>query len=863
MKKKAPPVFARFILKSLVNDKFRNDLLDDFEEFYEEILKEKDKKSADKWYRIQVFKSLPGILYNNIYWTLMLFIYSLKLSIRNLVKHKLFSSLNIISFGIGFVSLFFITAFVYYEYSYDRFFPESEDIYRLHVQETGKEGEFTHIYVPQYLSFYLKNNFTEVEKSTFISEKKDLVVNIGKEIYYEKKSYQEVTTDYFDIFNISFLEKAKRNQEISPNSIYISESLADKYFGKQTALNKVIRFEKQDRIIKGVFRDLPDNTHLPPIKIVSVIQLNSDSVTVNSNARWVSSYVKLKKGFAKRGLERKINSKHGDEKIFFSFGQAENLHYEFFPVTDIHMKYGLQSDKKERNIFIFISIGVLILLLTYFNYFNLATANIFNRLKEIGIRKVIGAFRKQLFVQLLIESFCISIVAYLFSLIIFFTFLPFIDELTGKNISKFIFNSEIFFPFSFLLVLLTGLTAGILPSLFLTSFNPVKTIKGFINTEHFSGFRKTFIVIQFVISSFLITSAFTVLKQITYMKNADLGFTKNNMIVIPTQNSDMAGNFRGNIEILKKELRKIPDINGATAHLRAPGQMEHISDFVLEHSDNKNLKAVTLFSDGDFLNTYNIELSAGNYFDKTRKSNETYFIINNAALKKLGFKSSDNILGKRLSYWGGRGEIIGITKDFHFTSLEQEIKPLVIQMFSDFVPEAFTIQVSGNDLSKTLGSIKEVWKEFFPDNSFDYYFLEKDFNSQYKDIEVFQNLSFVFCLLAIIIAILGLIGLVILSVRKKYKEIGIRKVLGAETFEISYNLSKSFLFLITLAIVFSIPVSFYFIRNWLESFAYKITPGIEIFFGSAVLLFVVSLIFTFGISWKASLFNPADALREE
>ncbi|UCE07962.1 MAG: ABC transporter permease, partial [bacterium] len=686
----------------------------------------------------------------------------------------------------------------------------------------------------------------------------------GNKNFYEKnRVYSD--TDLFSILTIPFIMGNPETALDRPATVVITNRMTKKYFKSENPLGKTIVINTREYEITGIVEDPPTNTHFKHDFIVSLKTLEG---RYPFDAWFLSNfytYIKLKPNvdisnfseqlkhvaeiYAKEKLE------DGDEKVS----------YFLQPVPDIHLHSHLQSEMAPAihpiYLTIFSIVGLFVLLIACFNFINLNTARSAKRAKEVGMRKVIGAGRGQLIWQFLGESFVIILFAVLLALIVIELSLPLLNELTTKNFTTSNILQPKIFVVLFCLVLFVTIFASGYPSFFLSGFQPIKTIKSSVDiSSGGSGLRMILVVGQFAISVFLIIGTIIVYQQLSFMKNQYLGFDKEQKLILPIRGPI---SIRDNYELLKSEFLKHNSITGVTVSSEVPGERSDRWDTrVIGSGDNRYHEMNYYYIDYDYIKQYGMTLLSGRSFEKGRATDiEGPYIINRTAAKELNWSNPDDAIGKRIEAIY-EGEIIGVVEDFHYQGLQSIVEPLVLQ----FIPSRFdeiTLNIKIENLAETITFALTKWKELFPDIPFEYFFLDTAFNQQYQSEERIGKIFSALTFLGLFIACLGLFGLASFITEQKTKEIGIRKVLGATVSGIIFLLSKEFVKWILVANIIALPLTFFVMKSWLQSFAYRTEIEIWIFLLSAVVTLMIALITVSYQSIKAALINAVESLRYE
>ncbi len=578
-------------------------------------------------------------------------------------------------------------------------------------------------------------------------------------------------------------------------------------------------------------------------------------------------YLKTNKNINVDEFENKINyvaAKYMRVELGDDFRGSGKQLFLLQPIKDIHLhshhEHEPETPGNAIEIGSFSIISILILCLACLNYINLTTARSLTRVKEVGIRKVVGANKSQLVTQFLSESVLISVVAFLIALVLVELALPWFNTLTGKpfSVTCFIESSLIFCLI--IILLFVGIFAGSYPTFFLSSSKSIVHLR---DTRD-SSLRKILVVCQFVISSLMIIGTLIIYQQLSYIKNKDLGFDKEQILVLPQGYHSMRL-LNKNLESFKTELTNHHSIISATGTVSVPGRHMYGPGIrLIGEGDQKSYGMYFLHVDHDFIDTYNIGLIAGRTFQKDNISDKgNTFIINKAAVKTIGWSRSEEALGKRISSWGLEGEIIGICKNFHFQSLHESVGPMVLAIHPKIMPETLSLKLNTENLSETMNFIENKWNEFFPQCPFQYFFLDEYFSRQYHADEQFGKIMLIFAGLTIFIACLGLFGLASFTAEQRTREIGIRKVLGASVSGIVLLLSQEFIKWIIIANIIAWPITYFAINRWLQNFAYRINIGWWTFLLAGAFALAIALLTASYQVIKAAMANPVEALRNE
>ena len=787
---------------------------------------------------------------------------------RNLAKNKAYAAINIAGISIGLAAFWLIALYVGDELSYDRSFANADKIYRIAEHANWDGGNMNFPLTPPPLAPALTANFKEVQQATRID------LEGGGVIKYGDKTIKEndicfADNSFFKIFDYNFLYGNAATALSQPQSIVITESLAKKIFGDaSSALNQTINFGDNDPSkITGVIKDMPQNSHMQfsGIRTLGAIDNNS------WQNFYLYTYILLKNGTNVNAFEKKLNA-FGMQTTAKEMG-VKDYHMELQPLTSIHLHsnldYEIGANSSVSRVYMFIAIGILILLIALINYMNLSTARSVIRVKEIGIRKVIGSSKNNLVGLFISEALLITFIAAAIAFLIVRLTLRLFNQLSGKDLDIWRFGTFNTIAFVVLFALLTGFISGSYPALFLSRFKLIPSLKGQLgNMQRSVLMRKSLVVFQFVIAVFLISGSFIIYKQMQYVNNKDLGFNKEQVLTFHIDNMKV----RSEIPELKNALLSSPLIQGVAAAGNPIGNNNlggH--DFSFEKNgamQQSTQMAKQLYVDEDFLKTMDVHLLEGRSFSKDMPTDKFgAVIINETLMKELAYK---NAVGKKAQYQPNsftdisHRTIIGVVKDFHVASLQHKIEPMVMMMPpNDKEQDNLYVKLAKGKTAAALAYLKTTYAKFDANNTADFNFLDENFTKQYAAEQKQEQLSFVFTILAFVIACLGLLGLVIFTTTQRVKEIGIRKVLGASTGSITVMVGKSFMQLVGIATVIAVPVAWFAMNKWLQDFAYRINIEWWMFLVPGLIAICIALITVCIQSVKAAVANPVKSLRTE
>ena len=854
----------------------------DMEELFISNVEQTSLRKARLQYTLDTVKLLRPILLRNFNLSPTLFQYAMfrNYSIvawRNLIKKKAYSFINIFGLGLGIASCLLIFMFVQDELSYDNYHEKKDRIYRIiHGQSAPDSKDGSSIY-PYWVwgnapvGQALKSDFPEIDKLVQFSGRSDILLT------HEDKMYQEdgiffMDSTAFEVFSWPLIKGNPKTALAAPYSIVLTESTALKYFGDEDPMGKTLKGSESagrsnpgDYTVTGIMADLPLNSHFRFNALLSMSTFRKSRPDVFDAWGYVDfyTYFLVNEQFDAAAFKRKLPDFISRHKEY----PESRYTIAIEPMRHMYLRTEAERQPGETgsltNIYVFSIIGLFILVIAMINFMNLSTARSMERGKEVGIRKSIGAYRSSLIYQFLGESMIIVGLSTIVAIIIVVLAMPYMDDLTGKQleIQRFITwqTASVFLG----IIILIGLLAGSYPALVLSGFNPVLILKGITRSQAGgAGLRKALVVFQFTLSIALIAGTLIVYFQMSHLLDKDLGFDKEQMMVLD-YNYDGIVNQRS--EVLKNELEKNPSILSVAFSRSVPGSYFPHAGTEIENPDGEMvMQGQPIFQVGlDFVTHFGLELIAGRTYSREYPSDSTRaMIINEAAAKQYGYKNPADVVGKKFSQWGREGTVIGVVKDFNFTSLHNNIAPLTLP-FEPYASRYLSLKVRSENIDETVEAVGKIWRGQVPHRPFPYSFLDDDFNRQYKSEFMFRKLFTTFACLAIFIACLGLLGLATYTAEKRSKEIGIRKVLGADLRNIVSLLSRDFIGLVLIAIVIATPISWYAMDRWLEGFAYRMEIQAWIFVLSG---FIALLIAVFTISYqslKSAVMNPVSSLRSE
>lgn len=805
---------------------------------------------------------------------------------RNIVKNKTSSFINIFGLSVGIACCMLISIYMYNEYHYDRYHTNADRVYQLGTDFMDDKKESRAASTSGAIARMMQEDFPEIETtarimSLFRDDKTLLQITApdgSTKAFYETAGYL-ADSSLFQVLTFPFKEGNPDNALAKPNSIVINDDIARKLFGDTLAVDKTIRISSttngdHDYRVTGVYTAPPAPGHLNARFIMSFAGGDANSFANNNPSpvfnNMFFSYLLLRPGTDAKKLEAKFPAfiEKRISEYLKDIGMKRG--YMLTNVRDIHLSpiaRNVTPGGNKTSLFILASIAVLTLLIACINFMNLATAGSAKRAAEVGVRKVLGAEKKSLVRQFLGESLLMAIVALLFAAVITWFLLPLFMQVAGREIS---IQFSAYYPLLagfIVLTIITGLLAGIYPAFYLSSFKPIKVLKGkFSNSLAAASLRRGMVVFQFVISIALIVASVVIAQQMSFLRSKELGFQRDQQLIIPLRTE----NARTIVPALKTALQAQPSVVSVGASATYPGIM-HPQDWLM-YKDGQAMKdAKDMFInqvDDGFITTLGLKTVAGRIFSgQFPGDTNTKMVLNEEAVRQYGFKSPEAALGNWLAFdWQGRQyrfNIIGVVKDFHFKDLHETIQPLAFLMPSDGGFGYMVVHLKKGDLNTSLSAVTRAWKQLNPNEPFEYSFMDQDFQKNYEAENRQGSMIRYFTIIAIIISCLGLFGLATFTAEQRTKEIGIRKVLGASVGRLVALLSTDFLKLVGIAIFIALPVAWYGMNNWLENFAYRIEVGWQVFVIS-ILIAVFIAMFTISFqAVKAAISNPVKNLRTE
>jgi putative ABC transport system permease protein len=810
-----------------------------------------------------------------------------KIAWRNLMKNKTFSFINVFGLAIGFTCCMLISLYLFNELSYDSYHKNGERIYQLGTTFVREGKDDRSANTPAPMAAAMQQEFPEIEKSTRLlkafADDKTLLQYVPAKgdtrSFYETSGYLADST-FFQLLTYHFREGNPATALTDPNSLVLSEEIASKIFGKEPALNKIVHISSStngdhDFRVTGVFTPASLPTHIDARFFMSVnggdIQDYIRRRTDLASNNMFYTYFLLKPGSDPKRLEAKfpafIDKYAGKDLKAMGFYKKQFL----TPLKNVHLYSNTTRNVTPGGsltyLYILASIAFFTLLIACINFMNLSTARSSKRSAEVGVRKVLGAERSSLVKQFLGESLLMALIAFVFAIAFTQILLPLFAKVSGKNLSLSLGQHSVLILGFLILAVLTGLLAGTYPAFYLSSFKPVRVLKGrFQNSLAAVSLRKGLVVVQFIISVVLIIASVVIADQMKYMRSKDLGFTKDQQVVIPLRSNAAKSIYTS----LKTELSNNPEIASVGASQYYPGIFNPRDMPLYKEGKSMNEAPRTFMNsvDESFLQTLGIQAVAGRLFSKDFPSDtSTAVIINEESAKEMGFGSAQEAVGKKIYFdWQGQNyhfDVVGVVKNFHFKDLHAPIEPYGFQLNSESQYNYVIAHTKSGNVGAALYSIERTWNKLNPNEPFEYSFLDDDFASNYTAENRLSSIVGYFTVIAILISCLGLFGLATFSAEQRTKEIGVRKVLGASVTNIVGLLSKDFLKLVAVAVVLASPIAWYVMHKWLQDFAYRVSIGWWIFAIAAFLALIIAFVTISFQAIRAANTNPVKNLRTE
>lgn len=794
---------------------------------------------------------------------------------RYISRNRLFTTINIMGLVIGMTAFMLIAQYVVHELSYDNFWPHKDRVFRAQLDRYDK-GELSTRWAAGALGIGpdLKANYPEVDSYVRLT-KSNALLSYGDTFFKEDGVYYS-SKDFFRVFGYSLVSGVDSIALKDPYQMVLSRSMAKKYFGDENPVGKTMRNNgRQEYLITGVFEDFPANTHM---KIDALLSFATYAKLVGRNSEaemttwlWDSflTYVRLRENASATELESKIpaliEKVAGEDMKLYNSGMVVNL----MRLQDVHLDSDFIGEFKPNGdrdtVYFLLVVAVLILVIAWINYINLSTAKSIERAREVGVRKVMGGFRWQLVQQFLVESLVLNTLAVAIAMLFVILFAPWFNELTGREIGYMLFQKQLFWVWTVVLIVGGALLSGLYPAFVLSAFKPVEVLKGrFKNSGKGVLFRKGMVVTQFIASITLIVGTYVVYTQIGYMRNQKLGVNIDQTLVLESPNV-VDSTYSKKFEVFKERVSQHPEVEAVTAASSVPGGSPDwnaggIRRLSQRDDEQKQYRVIAM--DHDYIKSYGLEVIAGRPFSGEVSNEYDNVLLNEAAAKLMGFQNNDEAINDQIFFWGDTFRIVGVIKNYRQESLKKAFEPLIFR-YNRTPGGYYSIRFDASNASESLAKFEEDWKAMFPGNPFQYFFLDEHYNKQYKADQQFGKVFGLFSALAIFIACLGLFGLSSLTALQRTKEIGVRKVLGASVGSIMGLVSKDYMLLLVVAIGLATPLSGWIMSQWLEGFANRISLSWWIFVIPSISVVFVALMTVSIHTLRAARTNPAKSLRYE
>ena len=802
-----------------------------------------------------------------------------RIAVRNLLKYRFISFINLFGLTVGLSCCLLITVYILHELSFDRYNKNAGQVYRVTRSFNNQDGivSLTLGTVAPPFGYYLPADFPEIKKLTRLLDNGNTPMRYQDKLLNEEHLFF-ADENLFDVFSVKVSKGNPKTALADPYSVMLTAATAKKYFGDEEPMNKIIRYNNQLNLkVTGIFEAFPANAHIHPSIMVSFNTLKDTLVYGDAQLRtnWGNNsfftYLLLPENYDPQKMISRFPA-FIDKQMASLYGGAQPSRFtklDLQKLTDIHLyshtDYEAETNSDIKRVYIFAAIAFFILLIACINYMNLSTARSALRAREIGIRKVVGARRKELIIQFLTESVLLSWVAILLAIALLFVAVPWINKMTELSLSAAtLLKWQIIIPL-FLTPFAVGILSGIYPALFMSGFQPVKTLKGLFKAGNGTvSFRKVLVTTQFAVSIILIITTAVVFQQLHYMQQKALGFNRDRIVILNYNNA-----LGPQYEAFRNELLSDAQFKDLARSSRIPSGrlLDNMGAATLSGDSMKptttDIKFIAV--DESFVPAYGMQLAAGRNFSKEFGTDTASFILNEMAISSLGWKTAASAVGKDFKYGNTRGHIIGVVKDFHFESLHQPIVPMIFVLLPPAASyyNNLSAKISGSNMPAALAHLEKTWRKFSPEIPFKASFLDERFDALYKSEQKQGQLFTIFACIAILIACLGLLGLSAFSISQRIKEIGIRKVLGASVSSIVQLLSKDFLILVAFASLIAFPVAWYAMHTWLQDFAYRISIPWWIFLAAGSIAALVALATISFQAVKAALSNPVKSLRSE
>ena len=868
-----PPQWPIKILKLLLKNEYLEEIEGDLEEVFQDNVEFHSPSKARRKYIWDSVKLIrPSLIKNlsvNPYSSVGMFQNNLKVSFRILKRNKVYTFINVLGMSVGLAIAMLIMLYAQFELSYEEYNPKADRMVRVTLDYLSGETvihQDCEVYPP--MPPLMKAEFSEVEEFTRAYHNEEQTIQIEDEFFRESNIYG-VDPAFFTLFNYPFIQGNQKGVFTKAYETVLTRSQAYKYFGEIDVVGESIKMAGVETPFKivGVIEDCPANTHLKFNMLISYPTMNVEFGDSEDNWNGNNTYAYLllneKSNLTNFGLSMQAFTKRliDEEKIW-----DENVVTQ--PVKDIHLN-SKKSFEPEKNgdatsVYFLLGVALLVIIIAIVNYINLSTSRSLDRAKEVGIRKVLGTSMFQLRTQFLTESIIINVFAGVFSLILMVLTFSEFKNMAGLPKDFHFYGNGLFWLVLVSIIILNSLLSGIFPAFILSSFKPVSILKGrFSHSAKGTFMRKSLVIFQFAITIFLLIQTLTAEEQLRYMREKDLGLNIERTIVVTSPHDRDV--VRKNHQTYKNELEKFPQFTSVATSSCVPGLPAHdmgtTTSVKLAGAKDNSFNYYILHMDAGFIPTMEIEVLAGrNFIENAERDDEV--IINEETLRLWEIADPEEVIDKQLKFWGREVTIVGVIKNFHQASAKSAYLPMLFLPSTNGLAYT-TIKTTAGDVNENLAMIEKVYEKNYPNSPFEYFFLDQEYDKQFRADEQFQQVFGTLTGFAILIACLGLFGLVSFTIAKRAKEIGVRKVLGAEVWQIILLLSKDFVSLVLFSMLIAIPLTFFIISNWLERYAFRIDLNVWLFVLPALAVLLVAAVTVVIETWKISRANPIKSLRSE
>lgn len=865
-----PPKLGKKLLSLLITDKLYDEFEGDLAELFQDRLKSSGKSRAQlHYYKDVILSARNADLRRKLkfYNPLVMYKNYLKIAFRNLLKYKGYSFINITGLALGMAACLLILLFVNNELGFDGFHEKKANIYRLdEVQRFGGVSEQKVALSMYPMGPSMLADYPEIVNfSRYWTAGKNLVEYNNKRVY--MKNLVRVDTSFLQMFDFKLIDGSRENAFQNNLDILISETLSKTIFGDEDPMGKVVKTNDGDLLkVTGIFEDVPENSHLQFDALISVALWDSEQ----RQNRWGSNYLNTYLQLAPNADPAALEAKFDDFIVKYMSEEALEAYTLFLqPLADVHLgsmdiTHDYNNHKKfaKSSVNIFLILAFFVLLIASINFMNLSTARAATRSREVGVRKSIGAFKGQITGQFMIESILLTFFALIIALGLCALALKPLNQIIDRDLSLSLF----FEPVNLLVILgvtiVIGVLSGIYPALVMSGFNPVLALKGSIVSSKASLFRNSLVVFQYAIAIAIIIGTVVATDQLNYMQNLDLGFEKDNVVAI-----GMYADTNEKYDLLRSELNNLPNVSAVTATTQRLGNnlhqtgMQYRADTALIQSSSSFVVV-----DNNFFDFYEMEILEGRALSNEYASDNAglSFIVNETLAKELGTGGRE-VVGMPFNFGGSDtlGTVVGIVRDFNYNKLSLKVEPLFMSKQNFGGWSEINVKVKGGEIQQSIAEIEAVWTELFPNRPFEYQFLEEHIGQMYRSEQQLTKVISILSVLAIIIASLGLFGLASFTVRQRIKEMGIRKVLGASMQQIVFILSRKFTLLVFIAFAIAAPITWYFMNDWLNGYAFSISIGVGIFLTVGMGSWLIALLTVSVQSLRVAKSNPVETLRVE